>query len=609
MDGDGFRNNFYLRLLVITWLSLALMRAQTTEQINWRIDEGAVGVANCRTGDLSSDGRFVVFTANYSAVYSNNSSNFHGVFRYDRKTGQTILVSASSSGTAGNNSSGSPSISGDGRYVCFSSFANNLVAGDTNNFGDVFVRDCVTGQTERVSLSSTEAQILALSTDPIMSSDGRYVFFESLAVAGLPSADPNWRTILVRDRQEGVTKVAATTAGNAPIRTSPAPSSVSGDGRYLAFRAMTQSVDASEMSGANAIWVKDMVSGALILASRDRTGLPMTPGTGFQLSRNGRYVVFPSNSGQLVPGEASVYEQIFVRDIQTGTSSRVSINSAGQQADSACSFPVISGDGRYVVFQSSATNLLPGVSGGLYLKDRHAGKLALVSTGLPSNGWNGGSDPKISEDGQAVIFTSEEGWSFGGQTLFLRNRPAEAVLATFPHYANGSASARTRIILMNGGNSADTGEVRFRDSQGNPLGMPVNGQIRTAVPYALGPFGTTEIATDGTGPLLSGSVQVVSDRGFESLARASLVFDVFGKFVSVDPCPPWTVQRFFASRNASENTGLALQNPGPYRLVSRVELHTGKQALATALLPLEPGSQIALFLDDPPQLSVLRDGR
>jgi Tol biopolymer transport system component len=178
---------------------------------------------------------------------------------------QTTRVSVSSTGAQGNRDSGgfADGISADGRYVAFQSFANNLVAGDTNGAEDVFVRDRVTGTTMRVNVSSEGKQTHAFSSDlyPTISADGRYVAFSSDA-NDLVAGDKNGTTDgFVRDRVTGkTTRVSVSSEGKQGNDYSYI-SAISADGRYVAFSSNANDLVTGDTNGIDDVFVRDRVTG------------------------------------------------------------------------------------------------------------------------------------------------------------------------------------------------------------------------------------------------------------------------------------------------------------------------------------------------------------
>ena len=195
-----------------------------------------------------------------------------------------------------------PTLAADGRFVAFGSDATNLVTGDTNAVSDAFVYDRVTGTTERVSVSSAGAEANGTSFAPAISADGRFVAFPSEATNLVPGDTNGVTDVFVRDRLTGTTeRVSVSSAGAEANGTSFAPA----------------------------------------------------------ISADGRFVAFPSEATNLVPGDTNGATDVFVRDRLTATTDRVSVDSAGAQANDRSDFPAISADGSVVAFVSTATNLVP----------------------------------------------------------------------------------------------------------------------------------------------------------------------------------------------------------------------------------------------------------
>ena len=284
--------------------------------------------------------------------------------------GDTTRVSVDSNGAQANGISGVPAISADGRYVAFESDATNLVSGDTNNFNDIFVHDRQTGQTTRVSIASDGTQATGGSSfSPAISADGRYVAFASYA-ANLVSGDTNnFIDIFVHDRQTGQTTRVSVDSNGAEATEgflgSIAPA-ISADGRYVAFASDATNLVSGDTNGSSDIFIHDRQTGQTTRVSIASDGTQATGGSSFSsaISSDGRYVAFESNADNLVGGDTNLAPDIFVHDRQTGQTTRVSVDSNGTQANGASYSPAISADGRYVAFESLATNLVSGDTNG-----------------------------------------------------------------------------------------------------------------------------------------------------------------------------------------------------------------------------------------------------
>ena len=354
---------------------------------------------------VSADGRFVVFQSDASTLVPGDRNNTGDVFVRDRQAGLTERVSVSTGGLEGNlESYGGFSISANGRYVAFSSAASNLVRGDRNNSSDVFVRDRETGQTQRVSVASSGAEANLDSSRPSISADGRYVAFESAASNLVPGDGNGARDVFVRDRETGQTERASVDLGDTGLGSTHA--SISGDGQFVAFVATDYSDD-----GAANIWLRDRKTGVTELISVDGHATPVNQFNDWpDVNANGRYVVYQSAATNLVPGDSNDSVDIFLRDRVTGTTELVSVDSGSGQANGASWNPSISADGRYVAFESPASNLVPGDTNARYdifVRDRQSKSTERHSVAADGGQADGNSfRPSLSADGRYVVFDS-----------------------------------------------------------------------------------------------------------------------------------------------------------------------------------------------------------
>jgi Tol biopolymer transport system component len=330
-------------------------------------------------------------------------------------------VSVASDGTQGNFDSRNSysrdiSISADGRYVAFQSYASNLVPGDTNNSSDVFVRDRLTGATERVSVNFDGTQANGDSQNPSISADGRYVAFESVASTLVPGDTNGMSDIFIHDRQTGTTeRVSVASDGTQGNSYSGAPS-ISADGRYVAFYSGASNIVPGDTNGQYDIFVRDMQTGTTERVSVATNGAQGNgDSNGPSISADGRYVSFASVASTLVSGDTNGMSDIFIHDRQTGATERVSVATNGAQGNEESNGPSINADGRYVAFCSDASNLVLGDTNRMtdvFVHDRQVGATERVSIGdgIPdeNNYWSWA--PSISADGRYVAFSSET-WS------------------------------------------------------------------------------------------------------------------------------------------------------------------------------------------------------
>jgi Tol biopolymer transport system component len=219
-----------------------------------------------------------------------------------------VLVSTGSAGL-GNEVSFFPSISADGKYVAFESFASNLVAGDINGADDIFVRDLESGTTVLVSTGSG-GQGNSYSSDPSISADGRYVAFDSLA-DNLVAGDTNGnQDVFVRDLVSGTTVLFSTGSTGQGDSHSFAPS-ISADGRYVAFTSYATNLVAGDTNSDSGTFVRDLVSGTTVLVGTGIPGQVYNPFSYPSISADGSFVSFTSLATNLVAGDTNGFADIF----------------------------------------------------------------------------------------------------------------------------------------------------------------------------------------------------------------------------------------------------------------------------------------------------------
>jgi hypothetical protein len=394
---------------------------------------GELGDDDSYGPSFSSNDRYVTFYSDATNLVAGGTSGERHVFVRDRDTGTNTLVSKSSAGVEGDFYSTVTSISADGRYVAFQSAATNLVSGDINNKPDIFVRDRQAGTTTRISKSSAGAEGDGDSTYPSISSDdGRYVAFQS-AATNLVTGDTNGKTdIFVRDRTTGTTTLVSKSSAGVEGNGDSGNSKISGDGRYVTFESAANNLVTGDTNGKTDIFVRDRQTGTTTRVSRSSAGvqgdaLSLDP----SISDDGRFVAFGSAATNLVSGDANGERDVFVRDRQTGTTTRVSRSSAGVAGDGLSGTPSISADGRYVAFQSTATNLVSGDTNTMFdvfVRDRQTGTTTMVSKS--SAGVQGNYDSyysDISSDGRYVAYQSfatnlVTGDTNGAFDIFVRDR-------------------------------------------------------------------------------------------------------------------------------------------------------------------------------------------
>ncbi len=370
---------------------------------------------------ISSDGRFVAYASAADNLVSVDTNECWDIFIRDRQANETKLVSVSNDGIQSNGDSDSPSICADGRFVTFASEADNLVSGDTNGCKDIFVYDRQTGITQRVSVADDGTQSNSLSRNPSISADGRFVAFCSFASNLVTGDTNNAGDVFVFDRQTGKIELASVSSDGSPGNSECGGPSISADGRFVAFLSTADNLVSDDTNGYQDIFVHNRVTGETLRASISSEGVQANNYSSYipSISADGRYVAFASYADNLVPDDVNGYPcfyrgpDVFVHDMLTGRTEIASISSNGEQGD-ACNSnvggPSISADGRRVAFESFSTNFASGDTLGTYdifVHDRQTGmteQVSVSSAGVPANAHC--ISPCISADGVFVSFKS-----------------------------------------------------------------------------------------------------------------------------------------------------------------------------------------------------------
>ncbi|MFN0009062.1 MAG: TolB family protein [Planctomycetota bacterium] len=394
----------------------ALLASSAPGQVTQRVSVDSTGVqANEDSWEprISDNGRFIVFSTEASNLVPNDSNGAWDVLIRDRQTGQTRLASVDANGVQGDSDSYQPSITPDGRFISFCSVATNLVPGDTNDFQDVFVRGRLSGAVEIASVASNGVQANDHSFGGCITPDGRYVSFYSFATNLVPGDTNDALDVFVHDRLTGSTERVSLGAqaaqGNCHSDNYPGTGSISDDGRFVSFASCADNLVPGDTNQRWDAFVRDRQLGITERVDVASNGAEADGHVDqLVLSADGRFVAFSSHATSLVPNDVNGMPDIFVRDRTAATTERVNLSSTGTQADAASSDPSISADGRFVVFESAATNLAPGDSNAapdIFLHDRQAGTTTIVSLAFDGRqGAQRSQSPSISRTGRYVTF-------------------------------------------------------------------------------------------------------------------------------------------------------------------------------------------------------------
>jgi Tol biopolymer transport system component len=377
-------------------------------------DGGGQGNESSLDPQVSANGRYVAFLSAASTLVPGDTNGTADVFVRDRWAGTVRRVSVPDSGAQSEGGAHSGlRISADGRYVAFLSYAADLVPGDTNDTSDVFVHDRKEGRTTRVSVSGTGGQSDGFSAFSLaLSADGRYVLFDSEATNLVPGDTNNFSDVFLHDRRTGRTsRVSLSSAGGQGNHRSESPA-ISADGRYVAFASFAGNLVPGDTNDFSDVFLHDRRTGRTALISRTPAGTPGLYGSFYpSLSADGRHVAYLSEAPDLVRGDANDRVDVFVRDRRAGRTTMVSVSGSGRQGNDHSNVSAISADGRYVVFSSPATTLVPGddnASEDVFVRDRTrrtTTRVSVATSGRPGNGWS--SQPSIGAHGRIIAFASE----------------------------------------------------------------------------------------------------------------------------------------------------------------------------------------------------------
>ncbi len=341
-----------------------------------QVDESPVDVA------ISGDGDVVAFAVGNGAVLPGPNGNGH-VYLKVRSTGAIEDPIVTTSGAVSSASATLGELSGDGRYLAFSSDASDLIVGDTNGKRDLFVRDRVGAVTTRVSVSSASVEGNDTSNFGRISSDGRYVAFSSDAT-NLVTGDGNGKLdVFLRDTQAQTTERVSIGIGGVDANGFSFALDVSDDGRYVLFSSDASNLVAGDLNGADDLFLHDRTLATTELITVSTAGV-RSNGTfiiGASMSADGSLVVFDSNATNLVVGDTNKKYDIFLRDRNAGTTTRISLGSSAE-ANGDSWDPTISANGLAIAFESRAKNLSPLDPNGhadIYLHDVPTGTTTLVS--------------------------------------------------------------------------------------------------------------------------------------------------------------------------------------------------------------------------------------
>jgi WD40-like Beta Propeller Repeat len=332
---------------------------------------GVEANADSELPSIDSTGAYVVYGSFASNLVPGDTNSVRDVFLHHTPSATTTRISRSSGGVQGNGTSSDPAISGNGRYIAFTSTATNLVSGDTNNANDIFVGDRLTGAVSRVSVRTDGGQGNDGSFHPAISFDGRYVAFSSRAT-NLVSSDTNGaQDVFVYDRQSAtITRVSVRSNGGQADGDSVDPSFARrGNAYVVGFNSTATNLVGNDTNGVGDVYVYTSQPRLTVRASVSGTG---DQGNGSSsratvsdasITTGSQYVAFTSQANNLVPGDTNNESDIIRFDLATGQTCRFSVATGGDQGTTGpngASQPAIDRAGHRITYTADFANLVPG---------------------------------------------------------------------------------------------------------------------------------------------------------------------------------------------------------------------------------------------------------
>lgn len=330
----------------------------TTELVSIH-NNGSEANGYCYEPSISADGRYVAFSSYANNLVDDDTNYYSDIFVRDRLLNITERISVPSAGEEGDGDSYEPFISSDGRYVTFTSYASNLVENDIGEFADIFVRDRLLNITQRLSVSSTGEEGNDESYGSSISSDGRYVAFYSFASNFVEHDTNGFSDIFLFDRISNTIKRINTHSDGDEANSDSYEPIISADGNFIAFTSYANNLVQNDNNNESDVFVFDRNQNSIKRVSISSGGDADGPSYEPSISSDGRYIAFSSWANNLVEHDTTG-EDVFIYDQILGITERVSVSSTGEESDEDSYNPSISGDGHYVAFSSYANNLVQG---------------------------------------------------------------------------------------------------------------------------------------------------------------------------------------------------------------------------------------------------------
>lgn len=395
-------------------LSLGLLVSVSAFSETVRVSVTATGgelTSDSGWADISGNGRYVAYSSSADELGVNGGDDQS--FLYDTETGSVTQVTFDYSGGQPNDPAMRPRINHDGSRVTFASYATDIVSdhvpGINGANGQVYLWSKDTNQIVRVSETAAGTQADGRSISPDINADGNIIVFES-AATNLVSGDTNGlHDIFVKNMQDGSIERVSLGTGGAEANGASINPVISGDGRVVAFSSDATNL-VSDTNNSTDVFVYDDYTQSVSRVSVSSSGTEANGDSWVvDVSANGRFVIFSSDASNLIAGDTEGYRDIFVHDRVNGTTVRASETAAGVGFAGASLSASISSDGRYVAFHSNSNSdrEVPGGGSDVYRKDLETGDVQQWSIGLDDTSYGSSSGARIADAGDRIAFISQ----------------------------------------------------------------------------------------------------------------------------------------------------------------------------------------------------------
>lgn len=371
---------------------------------------------------VNADGCVIAFKSYASNLVDNDRNDKVDVFTFDRAAGSLTerapLRPATGSSGNPNDNSFPPSLNAEGSLVAFASLANNLTPGDFNSDADVFVYDRPAQMTSILTLRE-EGELGGGAPDlpPSLSGDGRFLVFSASSEKIVDNDGNQANDVFAYDRDTQQTElISVATTGSSQGRPANRASNggvISSDGCWVAFYSDANNVVPADRNDVRDVFLRNRCAGStqrVSVASDGSEANAASQAAGFLpgISGDGQLVVFSSDASNLDAGDDNGVADVFLRDVANQTTRRLSVGTNGESGNAASQYPALSADGRFVVFQSAASNLVEGDNNGLvdvFVLKLETGEIRRIAGGEEPNG--NSTAAQLNADGTIVVFQSD----------------------------------------------------------------------------------------------------------------------------------------------------------------------------------------------------------